>query len=65
MTTAIPTEILDKDGNLQVIEFYDELGGHIIDAVWDPMDPQDAEHRTKFRNWIYNFLKNKGYEVLL
>lgn len=65
MTIVIPTEIHDKEGNLQVIEFYDELGGHVIDAVWDPIDPQDNEHRTKFRDWIYKFLKNKGYEVIL
>ena len=65
MTTVIPTEVLDKDGNLQVIEFYDELGGHILDAVWDRQDPQDAEHRAKFRNWAYNFLEGKGYDVQL
>lgn len=63
MTTAIPTEIMDKDGNLQVIEFYDELGSHILDAVWDENDPQDAEHRAKFRNWAYNFLEGKGYNI--
>jgi len=65
MKTAIPTEVLDKDGNLQVIEFYDELGGHILDAVWDRHDPQDVEHRAKFRNWAYNFLEGKGYDVQL
>jgi hypothetical protein len=64
MTTVIPTEIMDKDGNLQAIEFYDELGSHVLDAVWDPTDPQDAEHYAKFRDWAYNFLKNKGYNVL-
>lgn len=63
MTTAIPTEIMDKNGNLQVIEFYDELGSHILDAVWDENDPQDAEHRAKFRNWAYNFLEGKGYNI--
>ena len=42
MTTVIPTEIMDKDGNLQVIEFYDELGSHVLDAVWDPTD-----HKTQ------------------
>jgi hypothetical protein len=54
---------MDKDGNLQVIEFYDELGSHVLDAVWDPNDPQDAEHRAKFRNWAYNFLEGKGYNI--
>jgi hypothetical protein len=63
MTTVIPTEIMDKDGNLQAIEFYDELGSHVLDAVWDPNDPQDAEHRAKFRNWAYNFLEGKGYNI--
>ena len=63
MTTVIPTEIMDKDGNLQTIEFYDEMGSHVLDAVWDPSDPQDAEHRAKFRKWAYNFLEGKGYYV--
>jgi hypothetical protein len=63
MTTVIPTEILDNEGNLQVIEFYDELGGHVLDAVWDPSDPQDHEHRQAFRNWAYNFLEGKGYNI--
>jgi len=65
MTRAIPSEIYDSEGNLQVIEFYDELGSHIIDAIWDPIDPQDNEYRIKFREWIYNFLKNQGYDVIL
>jgi hypothetical protein len=63
MTTVIPTEILDSEGNLQAIEFYDELGSHVLDAVWDPSDPQDHEHRQAFRNWAYNFLEGKGYNV--
>jgi hypothetical protein len=65
MTIVIPTEVLDKDGNLTVIEFNDEQGKHILDAVWDVHDPQDAEHRAKFRNWAYNFLEGKGYDVQL
>jgi len=65
MTVAIPTEMMDKDGNLLAIEFYDELGGHIIDAVWDDADPQDALHRAKFRTWVYQMLEAKGYNVKL
>jgi len=65
MTTVIPTEVHDNEGNLKAIEFYDELGSHVMDALWDPTDPQDAEHRASFRNWAYNFLKNKGFEVKL
>lgn len=65
MTVAIPTEMMDKDGNLLAIEFYDELGSHIIDATWDPMDPQDAKHRALFRNWVYQMLEAKGYNVKL
>lgn len=65
MTTVIPTEVHDNEGNLKAIEFYDELGSHVMDALWDPTDPQDAEHRVSFRNWAYNFLKNKGFEVKL
>ena len=65
MTKAIPSEVLDKDGNLLAIEFYDELGSHIIDAVWDEADPQDAKHRALFRNWVYQHLESKGYDVQL
>jgi len=61
----IPTDILDKDGNLEKIEFYNELGGFEIQAVWDPEDEQTSENRTKFREWAYRFLENnKGYEVI-
>lgn len=63
MTTAIPTEILDDEGNLQTIEFYDELGGHILDAVWDPHDAHDEKNLKHFRNWAYNFLEGKGYNI--
>jgi hypothetical protein len=65
MMIAIPTEVHDKDGNLTVIEFHDDSGKHILDAVWDVHDPQDTEHRIKFRNWAYNFLEGKGYDVQL
>lgn len=63
MTVAIPTEMIDKDGNLTAIEFYDTLGSHLFDVIWDPNDPQDSEHRAQFRKWAYGFVKNKGYEV--
>lgn len=65
MTIAIPMERMDKDGNLEAIEFYDELGGHIMDALWDPRDPQDKEHRMAFRQWAYKHMRNNDYDVQL
>ena len=40
MSTAIPQDVLDKEGNLTGIEFYDQLGSFIIFAEWDPNDEQ-------------------------
>ena len=61
----IPAEILDKDGNLERIEFYDMTGSFIIQAEWDPNDPQDSEHRSKFREWAYHIVEQSDeYEVV-
>lgn len=55
---AIPVDLLDKDGNLERIEFYKEDGEHIMDAIWDPNDEQTKENRDTFRKWAYNFINN-------
>jgi hypothetical protein len=61
---VVPTEIIDKDGNLERIEFYDMSGSFVIQADWDPNDPQDSEHRAKFREWAYRIInQNHNYEV--
>lgn len=60
----IPTEILDKDGSLQQIEFYDLAGNFIIQAVWDPQDEQTNENRSKFRQWAYRMIEQQNYEVI-
>ena len=65
MTTAIPQDVLDWEGNLAGIEFYDTAGSFIIFAEWDEQDEQTQENREAFRKWAYNFIKNKGYEVTL
>lgn len=65
MTTAIPQDVLDKDGNLTGIEFYDELGSFIIFAQWDERDEQTPENRTVFRKWAYHMLKQMNHEVRL
>lgn len=62
---AIPTDIYDKDGNLVRIEVMNTNGEHIADFLWDARDEQTSENRTKFREWVYNFLtKNKQFEVM-
>jgi hypothetical protein len=61
----IPTEILDKDGNMERIEFYDMAGTFVIQAEWDPNDPQDSEHRAKFREWAYRMVEQTDdFEVI-
>jgi hypothetical protein len=65
MTTAIPQDVLDKEGNMTGIEFYDLTGSFIIFAEWDEQDDQTQENRDAFRKWAYHMLKNLNYEVAL
>lgn len=65
MTTAIPQDVLDKDGNMTGIEFYDELGSFIVFAEYDPNDTQSVEDRQSFRRWAYHMLKQMGHTVRL
>jgi hypothetical protein len=60
---VIATDVLDKDGNLEKIEFYDELGGFQFQAMWDPVDEQNAENRREFREWAKQMAKRMDYEV--
>lgn len=61
---VIPTDVFDSDGNLEKIEFYDELGGFQFQAMWDPSDEQTAENRREFREWAVNMAKRMDYEVV-
>ena len=65
MTTAIPQDVLDKDGNMTGIEFYDELGSFIVFAEWGENDAQTQENRDAFRKWAYHMIKQLDYEVIL
>ena len=65
MSTAIPQDVLDKEGNLTGIEFYDTAGSFIIFAEWDERDEQTQENRDAFRKWAYHMLKQLNYEVTL
>jgi hypothetical protein len=60
---VIPTDVLDNDGNLEKIEFYDELGGFQFQAMWDPADEQSADNRREFREWAETMAKRMDYEV--
>jgi hypothetical protein len=60
---VIATDVLDKDGNLEKIEYYDELGGFQFQAMWDPVDEQNADNRREFREWANNMAKRMDYEV--
>jgi hypothetical protein len=61
---VIPTDILDKDGNLLRIEFFNEMGSFEIQSLWDPTDEQTSENREAFRKWSYNMIENQKYEVI-
>lgn len=65
MSTAIPQDVLDKEGNLTGIEFYDTAGSFIIFAEWDEQDEQTQENRDAFRKWAYHMLKQLNYEMTL
>jgi len=58
---AIPTEIHDENGDFKRIEFHDDNGEHIIDAIWDERDEQTPENRAEFRKWAYHMLNQKDY----
>lgn len=62
---ATPTEIHSESGDLLRIEFHDQDGKHIIDAVWDDSDEQTTDKRKEFRLWTYKAVQNKGYLVEL
>lgn len=62
---VIPTDVYDKDGDMIKIEFNDIEGNFVIEAVWDPQDPQDSEHREKFRKWAYRMVGQLDYEVVV
>ena len=57
--------IYDKDGNLTRIDFLDQNGDFVIQALWDPSDEQTSENRIKFREWTYKMLKQQDLEVLV
>jgi len=59
---VIPTDVYEN-GDLIKIEFHNADGEFVIEAVWDPQDPQDSEHREKFRKWSYKMLRQLDYEV--
>jgi hypothetical protein len=61
---VISTDILDKAGNLERVEFYDELGGFQFQAMWDPTDEQTADNRREFREWAETMAKRMDYEVV-
>jgi hypothetical protein len=61
---VIPTDVYDSEGNMTKIEFHNKSGEFVIEAVWDPKDPQDSEHRILFRKWAYRMLDQLGYQIL-
>jgi len=60
---ALPTDIYDGQGNLLKIEYQDEAGKRIVDAIWDENDEQTSDNRESFRKWASNMLERMGYEV--
>ena len=58
-----PKEIYNDKGDLERIEFYNRDDEFQIQAVWDDEDPNDEEHRIKFREWAYRFIGQLDFEV--
>ena len=65
MKKVIPTDVYDKEGNLTRIDFFNEAGDFEIQVLWDDRDPQDSEHRIKFREWAYKMLDQNDLEVVV
>lgn len=60
---VIPTVIYDTSGNVEKIEFYNELGSFEFQALWDPTDEQNHENREAFRKWSYGMAEKQNFEV--
>ena len=60
---VIPTDVYDKDGNLLKIDFFTDTGEFVLQCVWDEMDEQTAENRTKLREWAFKWMTNHGWEI--
>ena len=63
---VIPSEVFNESGKMERIEFYNEYGVFEVQAEWDESDPNDEEHRQKFREWAYRIveqIENGKYEV--
>jgi hypothetical protein len=64
MIKVKPTEVYADNGDLEKIIFNNLDGEFEIQAVWDENDPNDEEHRVKFRAWSKRLLDQIGYEVV-
>jgi len=60
---VIPTEILDKDGNLLRLEYHDDTGKFHLQAEWDPNDEQTHENRKAFRKWANIMAKRLNFDI--
>jgi hypothetical protein len=60
---VIPTDILDKDGNLQRIEYHDFAGNFQIQVEWDERDEQTSEKRDAFRKWAKTAIERLDFEI--
>jgi hypothetical protein len=60
---VVPTDVLDKDGNLLRIEFHDFAGNFQFQAHWDKRDEQTSENRDAFRKWANKMATQLDYEV--
>lgn len=49
MTTT--KDVVDKDGRISAIEFYDDNGEFKFQALWDARDEHTPEKVTAFRKW--------------
>jgi hypothetical protein len=64
MIKVKPVEVYADNGDLEKIVFNNLDEEFEIQAVWDENDPNDEEHREKFREWAKRLLDQIGYEVV-
>jgi len=64
--TVYPIDMYDKDGNLERIEFFDEITNEFqFQAIWDDRDAQTYANRQEFREWASHMAKQMGFSISL
>lgn len=58
-----PRDVLNDDGKLAAIEYYDEAGEFQIQAMWDSTDEHTPETIDHFRKWANKLVSQLEFEI--